>query len=123
MQTNETEWAWAAGFFDGEGYVAARMGGHRRTASGELFRYRRIEIQITQMHPDVLERFRLAVGRGSIGGPYADKRGNRGPMYKYATAGYVAVSEIFDRIGKYLSPVKAEQVRRAFALYETLGGD
>lgn len=109
---DQLELAWAAGLFDGEGYISFR---YQSNGSGRLFR--RIEIQITQIDTFVLERFARAVGHGKVHGPLADQRGRRNPCYKLNIAGYPSVWETWVRILPYLSPIKIEQGHRAFTLY------
>ena len=70
------ELAWAAGFFDGEGWASAVAAEGRRT--------RQPHARINQADPDgvpeVLLRFRRAVGGlGRIGGPYIEE--GREPLY------------------------------------------
>jgi hypothetical protein len=113
--TPDTERAWAAGFFDGEGHICARYTKHVR-ADG-VHHYRRIEVQITQIHPDVLFRFKEAVGVGQVHGPYAAK-GRRNPAYKFGVGGLPAVTQIVEAIFPYLSPVKRKQVGDVLRWYE-----
>lgn len=56
----ETELAWAAGFFDGEGHTFFKRG---------------LGVQVGQYEPTTLERFFAAVGVGRIYGPYRRKDG------------------------------------------------
>ena len=109
--------AWAAGFFDGEGYV-----GHSRHTSGNKGpsrdkRYRCVSVQVTQNDPRVLERFREIVGVGVVGGPYySDKRRNRqglSPMFKFHTSGLPSVTHIYDCLYDFLSPVKRQQFEKS----------
>jgi len=57
----ESNWAWAAGLFDGEGHVSCR----NRTGSSHLPKYRSprsIVLTINQHHEEVLDRFILVTG-------------------------------------------------------------
>src|SRR5258708_31034703 len=57
------ELAWAAGFFDGEGHVSASRQAGKRSCN--------MCIQIAQTDPEVLHRFRAAVGGlGNVRGPH-----------------------------------------------------
>ena len=61
----DTDWAWAAGFFDGEGHISTR----NRTGNGHLPKYRSgrsIVICINQHHREVLDRFYDIVGYGNV---------------------------------------------------------
>lgn len=112
---SDTERAWAAGFFDGEGYIAASL---RHNGTGK--RYRRIDVQISQIDPQVLFRFQAAVGGvGSIGGPY-HARSRPNPMYRFIAAGTKQISVICAAIEPFLSEIKLKQMRMAWERYELL---
>ena len=102
----ELERAWAAGFFDGEGYVGCNL----RWAGKK--RYRRIDVQVTQNDPEVLERFRAAVGAGKVYGPYhTPKRAN--PMWKYGIGSAEGVRHVLEVLRPYLSSIKTKQAEEA----------
>jgi hypothetical protein len=69
MSTPE-EWAWAAGLFEGEGWIGMNGG--------------TVAIAIHMTDRDVLERFQTVLEGGHIQGPY-DKGPRRRPMYQYTT--------------------------------------
>lgn len=57
----ESNWAWAAGLFDGEGHISCR----NRTGQGHLPRHRSprsIVLTINQHHEEVLDRFLVVTG-------------------------------------------------------------
>jgi len=60
---SQTERAWAAGFFDGEGHV--RVDRSRWTG-----KYVTPVVTIGQKTPELLQRFKRAVGVGRVTGPY-----------------------------------------------------
>ena len=104
----ETELAWAAGFFDGEGNTRWRQDqprSERRSRS-----YGTFVLQISQIDRDVLDRFRAAAGCGSVYGPYIRKNGSAKEItyYSFQAVGHTAVAG-FNRIRPYLSPLKREQ--------------
>lgn len=87
------EWAWAAGFFDGEGSTTLTQNSPRVT--------------ISQHHPEVLERFRAAVGIGKVYGPY--KKGATGKFFwGYAVCGKPTVV-LLGEIWPWLGTLKKEQ--------------
>lgn len=95
-----TEASWAAGFFDGEGNIrCAVRDGTRATLS----------LQISQIDMFVLERFKLAVGVGSVRGPYATKHK---PVYKFECGNAEAIAA-FEIIKPYLSVPKLIQGEQA----------
>lgn len=111
---DQFELAWAAGFFDGEGWVASGM-----SSNGTKKRYRHLALTISQVDPEVLERFAKAVGRGIVRQPYApDARGNRRPLWRYDAYGHCCVPAIIDLLWPYLSSIKRKQASEALLRYE-----
>lgn len=90
----ETEYAWAAGFFDGEGCSTLSSG--------------YISISIAQNHIEVLERFKKIVGLGAVSGPYLTTNENRNPFWRYNVFGNDA-KDVMEQIFPYLGSVKKEQ--------------
>ena len=106
----DTELAWAAGFFDGEG--------HSSTATKCRNKYtRRFRVAITQTHRDVLDRFRDALGcLGVVRGPYGPYSGHS-PFWTYATDAAADSIAVMTHLYPFLSKVKREQFDTAFGLY------
>jgi hypothetical protein len=110
------ELAWAAGFFDGEGSVG-------RYASGRSFNkenpptYPKVGIHNTDI--ELLERFRLAVGLGSIDGPMIKKVGHK-PIYKYRVDGQAKVISIYLLLKPYLGAAKSRDFENALGLVSQL---
>ena len=102
--TRETELAWAAGFFDGEGCISfAKAGEHRQ-----------LIMCIGQNDPRVLERFKAAVGVGTINGPHVrPSRPNSKPYWQWRTSGHVSVQKTVELLWPYLDEVKRQQGRRS----------
>jgi len=103
--TEVTERAWAAGFFDGEGYIGIRGDNHCLVAS------------ITQVGtidnpPDTLIRFQYVIGFGDIK-PKPDKRENRQPTWEWKITSRMRVYRMLDCIGPYLSAEKLAQACNA----------
>lgn len=100
----ETERAWAAGFFDGEGsatYIKAR---------------RKLEVSAKQVDRRPLDRFVKAVGWGKVYGPY-DSGGNANPYnskpcHRWQLNGEVPICDFLTKIGPYLSEPKFEQITK-----------
>ena len=94
------ELAWAAGFFDGEGWANAIAHEGRQT--------RQPHAQINQSDdsgvPLVLERFRSAVGRGRIGGP--ERREGLIDRYWWIVSSRSDVADVWRRIDPWLGTVK-----------------
>jgi hypothetical protein len=94
--------AWAAGFFDGE---ACFWHGVRRNTKGQ---YRTTETRMTQAHPEVLGRFRDAIGLGKLYGPYGTKP-NRRPQWQYLATGFHQTQAIIATLWPWLGSVKRHQ--------------
>jgi hypothetical protein len=98
------ELAWAAGFFDGEGCTKLQNNFSRHGKN-----YPNIAVSITQYHSEVLERFRLAVGTGSVYGPYPRAEGKQ--AWAFGAWGEKAEA-VVDALWPYLGSVKREQAKR-----------
>jgi hypothetical protein len=107
---DEHELAWAAGFFDGDGWAALVRDGRRRK--------RRPMAQINQASlsdvPEVLLRFRHAVGVGRIAGP--KKENGRQDLYWWVASSRPDVACVGELIGPWLSREKRAQFRAAAGL-------
>lgn len=100
----EVEIAWAAGLFDGEGYV-------RRVDS----RHRQMALQMTDKA--IVERFRDAVGGGPIRGP--EVRPGRQDMWRWDASSASAVT-----VCQTLMPYVSERNRLRFvALIDAYAAD
>lgn len=107
------ELAWAAGFFCGEGSFVSGW-----SRADELWR---VMFSITQKstkgRPEVLRRFRKAVGFGALGGPYSRK------TYRLASGGASTTLRLAALLWPWLSRVKRAQAIAAFRKRrELLGG-
>ncbi len=107
---DEHELAWAAGFFDGDGWASLVRSGRGRR--------RRPMAQINQAGPDgvpaVLIRFRDAVGVGRVAGPKVEN-GLR-DLYWWVASSQGDVARTGRLIGPWLSPEKRGQFRAAVGL-------
>jgi hypothetical protein len=107
---DERELAWAAGFFDGDGWAALVRQKRRRTGQPIA--------QINQADPDgvpeVLVRFRDAVGVGRIAGPKIEE--GRQPLYSWVASSRGDVTRTGSLIGPWLSHQKRHQLTDAVGL-------
>ena len=102
METHDL--AWAAGFFDGEGWAnRQRRGVHSRINQAGL-----------DGIPEVLTKFQRIVGVGRIKGPVIVE--GRQPLYFWEATSRVDIVQVVGRIGPWLCPVKRAEFER------TLGG-
>src|ERR1044072_2281967 len=98
----ETELAWAAGFFDGEGNTRAII---RRA------KYKSLHVSITQVEKSNLERFQKAIGLGKINGPYKyEKRPREKPFYRFRLCRQADIGRFVFLVWKYLSRPKRDQI-------------
>jgi hypothetical protein len=106
MAARREELAWAAGLFDGEGYVGVYRDPRRQHGC-------RLDISIFQIDRQVLDRFHQAVGGiGTVRGPYQ----NAGRALRYFTwrvYSFEKVQAVIAMLWAFLSPVKREQARTA----------
>jgi len=96
--------AWAAGFFDGEGWAnRQRRGVNSRINQASL-----------DGVPEVLTKFRRIVGVGRIHGPVIVE--GKQPLYFWDATSRPDLHQVVERIGPWLCPVKRAEFER------TLGG-
>jgi hypothetical protein len=110
----ETELAWAAGLFGGDGTTSA---GLDRNGGPE---YRTLKAGIPQAAvngrvPPVLPRFQAAVdGAGSVRGPYVLKNPwSRLPQYVWSVSGIRGAEHVLELIWPWLDEAKRQQARLA----------
>lgn len=109
MKYNTHELAWAAGFFDGEGSLVLRhQVVHRKSGTYE---YMRPLVSIGQVDPEVLHRFRKAVGVGFVDGPYQTKHRD---VWKYRAQKFEEVQMVMILLWPWASSIKREQMRNSF---------
>lgn len=104
---NREELAWAAGLFDGEGTVYL----HRNRGAGGAW----ARLTIVQNDPQVLARFRDAVGLGNLLGPYRRNQEGRkvhNPFWSLHAASWRDTQAIAALLWRWLSPVKRAQITR-----------
>lgn len=101
------EIAWAAGFFDGEGYVGFDPSGYSFTGCPR--------IAIPQKHPLVLERFRHAIGCGKITVPFSN--GEFG-VYRLRIDGWRPVQYAISQLWRFLSPIKRQQAHKVLGKWK-----
>ena len=103
-----TELAWAAGFFDGEGYAGVER--QKGTKKHHDFRY--LVLVVSQVEREPLERFMTAVGVGHIYGPYARKKITHRPTSRWTARNFQARAAV-KLLWPYLSTPKKRQIQRA----------
>lgn len=111
---NETELAWAAGFFDGEGSTSLARSRDGRTIT--------VRMVLNQTRPEPLQRFQRAVGAGKCFGPHRkDKNPRHSPQWFWQAQSRADVAQVIECLWPYLSLPKREQfVKRAFEAQELL---
>ena len=98
------DFAWAAGFFDGEGWANRQSRG--------------VHSRINQAGPDgipeVLIKFHRIVGVGRLKGPVIVE--GRQPLYYWEATSRPDLLRVVDRIGPWLCPVKRAQFERTLCV-------
>lgn len=107
--SRETDLAWAAGFWDGEGCVSLTY----RQFSETTPKIPRMVVQVSQIDTRVLERFQRIVGYGNILGPYKPKTKNSSPYWVWRVEGGLHLQAIRDMLYPYLDEVKLNQMDEA----------
>lgn len=103
---DRTELAWAAGFWDGEGSAYLTGSSDRATKQPQA----RIDQSSTAGIPDVLVRFRAAVGFGVVQGP--DLAEGREPLYRYVVSNRAEIEKLMGSLSPFLGAVKRSQLER-----------
>lgn len=106
---SDTELAWAAGFFDGEGSTTLQI---RNT---ERNRLPRPVVSIIHNTREQLDRFCSAIGDGKVYGPYSRHKPNHSDFYNLQLTGYNRVQPALDKLWPYLSIHKKQQAEKVFA--------
>ena len=110
----ETDLAWAAGLFDGDGSVSVAS---KSWKNGP--RYLTVRASVAQSGSDgvpaVLSRFGAVVGFGSIYGP--NNRANNLPEYQWKVQNYRGVAQLVELLRDHLSPPKLRQAEVALKLH------
>jgi hypothetical protein len=101
MRDYDTQMAWAAGFFKGEGSVTRQS--------------RRPVAQIRNNDPETLRFFRLSVEAGKIYGPYVDRsRRSRRPFWHWIATGH-EVLVVVRGLAPWLSDRRLGQIQDMLA--------
>jgi hypothetical protein len=97
------ELAWAAGFFDGEGWA-------NRSGRGVQSRINQAGLNGV---PEVLLKFQRIVGVGRLKGPLL--KDGKEPLYYWEATSRPDVSRVAELIGPWLGPIKRGEVEAALA--------
>lgn len=108
------ERAWAAGFFDAEGWAGAA-----RSRAG-VRPLARIDQAGAGAVPEVLLRFQVAVGGGRVRGPV--RMAGRRELYRWEASSRGDVARTFDALRPWLGVLKTRQFAAALGLAEEDGG-
>lgn len=114
--SSETDKAWAAGFFDGEGSVFVnhiKRSKHKDRVGCPVYPCTSPVAAIAHVRPEPLRRFCLVVG-GKIRGPYKPKTERSNPYYRWEVSGRGSVCRVMSTLWPYLSHPKKEQAKRVW---------
>lgn len=117
--TTAEDYAWAAGFFDGEGYVHAKRG--KRKSDPQRFTYTQIILDIAQKERELLDRFASIVGVGKVYGPYRNGASGHNAShsaYRFMVCKYTHVRRVYSYIAPWLGAKRRRQFQEAFEFWE-----
>ncbi len=117
MNINETDIAWAAGLFEGEGSISLHTGGLRPV------------LALRMSDKDVVECFSAIVNGAlafdrPVSGPWLPKAGARGkkPLWTWHARNVCEVQQVLRLFWSYLGDRRREQSATAFARYYEYNG-
>jgi hypothetical protein len=102
--TSDTEYAWVAGFIDGEGHFSAPYNKGKKYAVHML-----LQLSISQAQPELLERVKQALGGGSVSRRIPN--GHQG-VHRYSLSG-TRLDEAVEHLWLYLGIHKKRQWNQA----------
>lgn len=111
---DRTELAWAAGFFDAEGWAAAVKSRDRRQPHAQINQADPAGV------PEVLARFQAAVGVGRVRGPKSEQ--GKIDLYRWVASSRADVMRAFEALYPWLDVVKRAQFLDAVGPL-TISGD
>lgn len=120
----DTELAWAAGFFDGEGTIFVnniKRLSHPERPGAPSYPCTSPVIGIAHVRREPLDRFAIAVG-GRIRGPYKPRTERSQPYFRWEASGRGSVHRVISLLWPYLSAPKREQASRVWAELEARKG-
>lgn len=127
MSDADTELAWAAGFFDGEGsiFVNHQVVPRKRRAEGERppgppYQVNTPVLSVSQVEFQPLERFARAVSGRTPTGPYKPRSARSRPYYRWDASGRPSTHRVLSLLWPYMSEPKKAQARRVWAELEAL---
>lgn len=100
---------WAAGLFEGEGYVGVNNN----------YKYPHGTLQLGSTDSDIVYRFHSIVGMGNVYGPFYRGPGKvkeRKPIWKWSANGWDKVERLFLLIGPWLGKRRTEKFEEVLAL-------
>lgn len=109
MEIDRCECAWAAGFFDGEGWANAVKNRNRWQPHAQINQSSRTGV------PNVLLRFRTAVGVGRVRGPKLEE--GREPLYSWVASRRGDVARVYELLVPWLGEVKRAEFYAALGLH------
>lgn len=123
-RVSETELAWAAGFFDGEGSIFVNhveRSKHRDRVGCPVYRCTSPVLSIAHVRREPLDRFCVAVG-GRVRGPYKPRTAKAKPYHRWEASGRASVHRVITLLWRYLSAPKREQTCRVWVELEACRG-
>lgn len=109
MKINREELAWAAGFFDGEGYVGIRDNKKDYTT--------RPTLKVSSTDRDMIERFQYAVGGiGCFRGPIPNGGLGKKPIYEWFTRKFEHVQAVIAMLYPFMCSRRKARMKECLLL-------
>lgn len=112
MRWDREGFAWAAGFYDGEGSLTLV-----KSKKGLQRQYYRLNLNVVQTDRSVLERLQQALPYGKIYGPYRQGRGHHKDYWQWHVDVFQNIQQAICCLWPWLSQPKRAQARTAFLAY------
>lgn len=106
---SNTDIAWAAGFYDGEGTAGCYP--NKDKISGRT--YHKITMSVSQCDTGVLVKFLSAVNVGNIYGPFHTKNPKRSNLWQWRVTNLEDIQQAYDLLEPYIGTIKKAQLLKA----------
>lgn len=114
FNVNREELAWAAGFIDGEGH----FGLHAGKKLNHLTRgVKTIQIQVSQIYREPLDRLKRILKIGKVGGPYGPYGENREPFFTFRCQTFEGVQHTASILWPFLCSTRKQQAKDVVSGY------
>jgi hypothetical protein len=118
MSENEFEWAWFAGFFDGEGCLGASCNDKRKAKNGFIKHEVNIRLDVSQVDRAPLDKIQVMTGCGTVSPKPLSKKFKARQSFAWRLSGATKIRKILLKILPY-AIVKRPQIITTLELLDT----